>query len=61
MKQGLGTFAFSGTGEPRLTRVTRGWGEATRWRFGHTPAKAALACQAAHPAALAIHNSVRPS
>lgn len=36
ISQGLDTFAFTPDGEPRLTRVTPGWGPVERWRFGAT-------------------------
>lgn len=33
--QGLDTFAFTENGSPGLTKVTPGWGDTERWRFGH--------------------------
>jgi 4'-phosphopantetheinyl transferase len=35
LDQGLHSFAFTGRGEPRLTRVTPGWGACGRWHLGH--------------------------
>ena len=35
LDQGLDSFAFTPRGEPRLTRVTPGWGTGGRWRLGH--------------------------
>lgn len=34
LDQGLDTFAFTAEGEPRLTRVTPGWGTPARWNLG---------------------------
>ena len=34
ISQGLDTFTFTPDGQPRLTRVTPGWGPADRWHFG---------------------------
>ncbi|MDE1917943.1 MAG: 4'-phosphopantetheinyl transferase superfamily protein [Sphingomonadales bacterium] len=35
LDQGLDSFAFTESGSPGLTRVTPGWGDIARWRFGH--------------------------
>lgn len=35
LDQGLDSFAFTESGTPGLTRVTPGWGDLARWRFGH--------------------------
>lgn len=35
LDQGLHSFAFTARGEPRLTRVTPGWGACGRWHLGH--------------------------
>jgi 4'-phosphopantetheinyl transferase len=34
VSQGLDSFCFTEDGQPRLTRVTPGWGLPERWRFG---------------------------
>jgi 4'-phosphopantetheinyl transferase len=34
ISQGLNSFAFTADGQPRLTRVTPGWGTTERWSFG---------------------------
>jgi 4'-phosphopantetheinyl transferase len=50
LRQGLDSFAFTAEGEPRLTRVTPGWGDIGRWRLGH--ARHRQDWQATMPAAL---------
>lgn len=40
LDQGLDSFAFTPAGEPRLIRVTPGWGPARRWSLGHVRAAA---------------------
>jgi phosphopantetheinyl transferase len=37
LTQGPKTFAFSTTGMPCLTRVSKAWGPKARWRFGASP------------------------
>ncbi|WP_206244416.1 4'-phosphopantetheinyl transferase family protein [Novosphingobium terrae] len=45
--EGFGSFAFTQSGPPRLTRTPPGWGPSDRWRLGHDVAGAEHRARAA--------------